>query len=184
MNLQKIKELENLKEELRQYGSKYENLSNERRHNYIVAAHNDFISFFKAKGFTINDRSKEIEAVYGSAKIKIDKYDEEEWYVGCYAVWNMSCKINKSKYRILLNKLGKYPTLSATYGGSKELSEDEKLDKDIELTKESIIKKKKDIEEFDTVKLGYGLINENEQNTDSKYPQFESMKKLLENIFE
>lgn len=36
MNLQKIKELENLKEELRKYGSEYEKLSNERRHNYII----------------------------------------------------------------------------------------------------------------------------------------------------
>lgn len=36
INLQKIKELENLKEELRKYRSEYEKLSNERRHNYII----------------------------------------------------------------------------------------------------------------------------------------------------
>jgi len=70
-----------------------------------------------------------------------------------------------------------------TYGSPKTLSEDEKLDKEIEQIKEFIVKKKKDIEEFDTIKLGYGLINENDENSDDRYPKFESMKELLESIF-
>ena len=36
MNLQKIKELESLKEELKKYGSEYEKLSDVKRHNYII----------------------------------------------------------------------------------------------------------------------------------------------------
>lgn len=74
--------------------------------------------------------------------------------------------------------------MNISFGGiSNELSEDEKLDKKIEDTKESIIKKKTAIEEFDTVKLGYGLIDENNNNSNNQYPQFESMKELLESIF-
>lgn len=103
--------------------------------------------------------------------------------MGCYAVWHMECTTNKAKYRIPLNTLGRYPHMSVSYGSSKELSEDEKLDKEIEQTKESIVKKKKDIEEFDTVKLGYGLINEDDKSSNDRYPQFESMKELLESIF-
>lgn len=184
MNLQKIKELESLKEELKKYGSEYEKLSDVKRHNYIIKVYDDFISFFKEQGFKINDGPKELEASYGNTKIKIDKYNEEEWYMGCYAVWHMTCSTNKSKYRILLNTLGRYPHMSMSFGSiSNELSEDEKLDKKIEDTKESIIKKKTDIEEFDTVKLGYGLIDENNNNSNNQYPQFESMKELLESIF-
>lgn len=183
MNLGKIKELEDLKKDFQKYSSEYNNLSNKRRRNYIVAVYKDFIDFFKAQGFTISDGSKEIEAVYGSTKIKIDKYNEDEWYMGCYAVWHIECMTNKSKYRILLNKLGKYPTVNVTYGSSKILSEDEKLDKEIEQIKESIAKTKKDIEEFDSVKLGYGLINEDDKSLNDKYPQFETMKELLESIF-
>lgn len=183
MNLQKIKELEKLKEELRKYGAEYEKLSTKRRHDYIVAAHDGFISFFREQGFTINEGAKEIEAFYGSTKIKIDKYNEEEEYMGYYAVWNMTCSINKSKYRILLNTLGHYPHVITSYGSSKELSEDEKIDKDIEKTKEAITKRKNELEEFNTVKLGYGLINENDKTSNNRYPQFESMKELLESIF-
>lgn len=183
MNLQKIKELENLREELRKYGSQYEKLSNERRHNYIISVYDDFVSFFKEQGFKINDGPRELEASYGSTKVKIDKYNEEEWYMGCYAVWHMTCSTNKVKYRIVLNTLGKYSHMSMSYSNSKKLSEDEKLDKNIEDTKEAIIKKKKAIEEFDTVKLGYGLIDENNKNSNHQYPQFESMKELLESIF-
>lgn len=184
MNLQKLKELENLREELRKYSSEYEKLFNEKIHNYIINVYDDFISFFKEQGFKINDGSRELEAFYGNTKIKIDKYNEEgEGYIGYYAVWHMTCSISNSKYRIVLNKLGKYPHISVSYGASKELSEDEKLDKNIKDTKEAIIKKKKDIEEFDTVKLGYGLIDENNKNSNHQYPQFESMKELLESIF-
>lgn len=184
MNLQKIKELESLKEELKKYGSEYEKLSDVKRHNYIIKVYDDFISFFKEQGFKINDGPRELEASYGSTKIKIDKYNEEEWYMGCYAVWHMTCSTNKSKYRIVLNTLGRYPHMNISFGGiSNELSEDEKLDKKIEDTKESIIKKKTAIEEFDTVKLGYGLIDENNNNSNNQYPQFESMKELLESIF-
>lgn len=183
MNLQKIKELEELKKELQRYGSEYEGLSNKRRHDYIIAAYNDFVDFFKEQGFSISDKSEEIEASYGSTIIKIDKYNEEEWYIGCYAVWHMKCTANNSKYRILLNRLGKYPTLSTTYRSSKTLSEDEKIDKEIEQIKEYIVKKQKEIEEFNTVKLGYGLINEDDKSSNDKYPQFESMKELLESIF-
>ena len=185
MNLQKIKELESLKEELKKYGSEYEKLSDERTHNYIINVYDDFISFFKEQGFKINNGAKEIEASYGNTKISIDKYNEEgEGYIGFYAVWHMTCSANNSKYRIVLNTLGRYPHMNISFGGiSNELSEDEKLDKKIEDTKESIIKKKTAIEEFDTVTLGYGLIDENNNNSNNQYPQFESMKELLESIF-
>lgn len=181
MNLEKIKELEKLREELQKYGTQYESLSNQKRHEYIISTQNDFISFFKEKGFSVAETIKELQASYGSSKITIDKYNEKEWYMGCYAVWIMKCSINKSKYRILLIRNDSGSRIS--FGSTKKLTEDEKIDRDIYNTNEMIEKKKKDIEEFGDFKLVYKLINESEKSTSNESKEFENMKQLLGNLF-
>ncbi|MBN1045462.1 hypothetical protein DVW08_08835 [Clostridium botulinum] len=183
MNLGKIKELEDAKKEAQEYGSIYNSLFKKKKHNYIVNAYNDFKVFFKEKGFTIQENDYELEAIYGESKIRITIPNEEDCYIGAYSVWKLQCSIDKSKYRILLNELHHYPTIRTSIGVSSTLSEEEKINRELNKIKEKIQETKNNIDKFDDVKFGYGLINENEQNTNSKYPQFESMKELLENIF-
>jgi len=178
MNLEKIKELEELTEELRKYGKQYEALSSTRRHNYIVNTEKEFIYFFKEKGFSVNESDKELKASYGSSKITMGKYNEDEWYAGCEAVWIMECSINKSKYRILL--IDPNSQFKMTYSSNKKLTEDEKINKEIDKMKETIEKRKKDIEEFVECGLIYRLINES-SNDEAK--EFENIKELLESLF-
>lgn len=183
MNLEKIKELETLKKELQKYGSQYGALSDQKRHDYIVKTEKDFIVFFKEKGFAVNETTTELQASYGGTRITIDKYNEKEWYAGCYAVWVMNCSFNKSKYRILLNGAGSNSGINVTFSSNKALTEDEKMDKDIKDTAEKIEKIKNDIENFYDFKFVYTLRNESEKSTNNKSQEFEEMKHLLESLF-
>lgn len=178
MNLEKIKELERLKEELCKYGPQYESLSSKRRHNYIINTEKDFISFFKEKEFSVTESDKELQASCKSIKIIMNKYNEEEWYAGCEAVWTMECSINKSKYRILL--IDPKCKLKMTYSSNKKLTEDEKINKEIDKMKETIEKRKKDIEEF--IECGFIYRLENESSNDEA-KEFENIKELLESLF-
>lgn len=183
MNLEKIKELEDIRKESSKLGEQYSNLFKQKKNRYVINAHDDFKTFFKEKGFNIRENDYEIEAMYGQAKIKMKKANLEENYIGAYSVWEIECFIDKSKYRVLLNKLNHYPTIKTSISTYKKLTEEEKLNKEIQEAKENLENTKKRISEFDAVKFGYGVICEGDRISDNKYPQFESMEELLGSIF-
>lgn len=108
----------------------------------------------------------------------MNKYNEEEWYVGCEVVWIMECLINKFKYRILL--IDFKCKLKMIYSSNKKLIEDEKINKEIDKMKEIIEKRKKDIEEF--IECGFIYRLENEFSND-EVKEFENIKELLESLF-
>lgn len=183
MNLGKIKELGDLENELSKLRKTYNDRFESKKIKAIDHVHYGFKEFFKNNDFNIREIDREIEAVYGNTKIIITKANYKDSYIGAYSVWHLNCSVGKAKYRIVLNELNHYPKIRTSVCFPKELTEEEKHDEEIRKAKENLEGMKKRLDEIDTVKWGYGLIKEDE-NTNEKYPQFESIEELLNSIFE
>ncbi|BDR81004.1 hypothetical protein [Clostridium tetani] len=183
MNLGKIKELGNLENELSVLGKKYNDMFTNRKIKAVDHVHDGFKSFFKNNNFDIRETDREIEAVYGNTKIIITKANYKDSYFGAYSVWHLNYLVDKVKYRIMLNELNYYPTIRTSVSFPKELTDEEKQDEKIRKVKEDLEDMKKRLDEFDTIKWGYGLIKE-DGNINRESPQFESIDELLKSIFE
>lgn len=197
MNLVKIKELEDFKKELsglqRQINSNFERSKAEFFKNGIE----EFKDFFIKQGFDIKEdniidsnghKNKVIIANYNNFKVDIAIPPIDISYMGAISTWELNVSKNKTKYLLIINDFeDKNYAKSSTIIHARELTEDEKIEKEIEETKERIIELKKELESDEKIILGFTLVKEENKKTGKSYQEysikFTSMINLLNHLF-
>lgn len=196
MDINKIKELEDIKIELQKQNIEFCNLVDIKKKNYNESVFNDFQQFFKSKDFIIRKQENELEAKYGDdfkIKIKKDKYEESYKENSLYSIWKLNVSMDKyiTEYNILL---GEPKEVAVTYPEKKmsfderEYFSDDMLNSLIKDKKEQLENIKKRIENFRESKWGFNFRYKSHKNAEhaehaySKY-EFETMTGLLGNMF-
>lgn len=184
MNLEKLKELEDVKQELRQIGEEFAKIQDQRIDESLNKAVSGFKQFFSEKGFSINSINQNpLTASYGSIKVKLKVPKVEDAFVGVKTRLELYIESpTKRHFAILVNEKGKYPRITVKASSVHQLTDEEKLQKEIDKTREEIEKVKQKLEAIKNSNFVYGLVEEGVDKIDN-HPQFDTMKELLEEVF-
>lgn len=192
MNLNKVKELEDLKEELSSLYSKRNKRFEESKKSFLSQSKEEFKSFFVNKGFEIetstktdNDGTKNevIKANYKGFRVEIAVPPSEVSYMGVSSVMVLNVSQGQKEYRLWVNEVGEEPGIKFTVTSSidkRELAEGEKIDTQIKEVRNNIENVKNIIGASDPKFNIQIRINENQMLDHNK---FESLYNLLEYMF-
>lgn len=186
MNINKIKELGVLKEELSQKGKRFGELYLEKKAKYLADAAKDFRTFFEEKEFKVTGSNENLIAKHGETIIELNIPKLEEDYVGAYSIFDFNVKVlNKKEHLIRLNKMGSYPrvTTSVSSVSNKPKTDEEQIDEEIKQTKERIENISTSLQEIGSQKWGFALVDKENRRFGENPPQFESIYKMLEEYF-
>jgi hypothetical protein len=183
MNLELIKQLEDLKRELDTKSSELSSLARARKEKFLTDAAREFTEFFTSKGFKVERFRDPLRylATYGGTSIEITIPSPDENFLMAHSRIDMRAP-GGIEHMILINPLGSYPGWRTKVRMAPK-SEEEKLRMDIEDTKELLEEVKTQIDTFETTRWGYGLTDE-ANKTRRDYPQFPTFTELLQHVFQ
>lgn len=188
MNLDKIKELEDIKKELNECNKIYNDLITKRNNEYYEHAKEDFKNFFTEKGFKINGYQEELEVVYGDTKIKMSKVVSKDNYLNLHLLFNIKNLINEynNEYEVLLGRLNNpFPITmqdNNKYIKNAMIITEEILNVEIKNEIRKLEEAKQENKSFNAVGWGYSFKLTNERINDQKC-EYKTFREVLENIF-
>mgnify|MGYP000257442953 CR=1 FL=1 len=140
MNIELMKQLEDLKEIYENLCSKLEKQIIVKKDLYIQNVKKDFSDFFKEKGFQINTENDEFTtATYKSLVARLSHADPTTNYFGCLFAFDLDLKsLNDNEYSIMLDRGVRKWTSSTASTESLNESDDTKMQKEIDSVKSSI----------------------------------------------
>lgn len=195
MDLEKIKEFENVKKELLEDENTYKGLIRTRNNKYIEDAYHDFKVFFTEKEFNVIESQDELEAIYGETKIKMCKTKSDNSYLEVYLILNLKFSMDKYnyEYEFLLSELNNRPKINTALSNNTvvqyiEFDEkimtlsDENLNKEIEDVNKRLKDVKQKIGSFMTTEWAYGLKRVYEGCIEPKC-EYKSFNQVLGGLF-
>ncbi|HDK7179736.1 TPA: hypothetical protein PTV74_002085 [Clostridium botulinum] len=192
MNIDKIKELEDLKKELSKLKElRYRNFE-KAKVDFFENNIQEFKDFFIKQGFDVTESSKidregynnkVIIAIYNNLKIDLAIPPIDISYINAWSIWELNIYKDNVKYYLKVNELGHKPSIrtNVTSYKNKTLTEDEKMENEIIETKEKITMVKEELELNEKINFGFTLVKKGEQGKFDDI-QFKSMSNLLKNL--
>jgi len=190
MNLQKIKELEDLKAKIGDLAKPYMNDLTAIKIQTLKTAKSDFISYFEEQGFKLNfeqfnqqqQEGEKCIASYGSFKIELFIPKVEIEYMG--AMSSFTLKTNM-EYLILLNESGRKSGVYSTITSAPK-NEDEKLQLEIDRVNRDIENIKNDYQTLKENGLTFTFKEKENSNTGRLINQiskeFKTLREILEEV--
>ena len=183
MNLEKMKQLEDIRTEHKKISAEHSKVFSSKKENLFKKAIDDFSDYFQTRGFTVLNQLPEMFASYKDLKVALKFPNATDTFVGSYSVIGLSISNPNKNYRITVNEIGVYPRsapIENTYSSGAKDKIDE-TDKEINRLTNEIKSMKANAESFKKSKLGFTLLNDDKKKAIDK--QFESLKELLAEVF-